>query len=204
MGPAATKRSRLRVTNSCCLRACLRGVALTIVFTAASSTALFAQIHNPTEFQVKAAYLYNFSKFVKWPPQALSADRNFNFCILGSNPFDGSLDAIVSGEAIEGRRMLVVRISNIAESQNCRILFVGGSEHSKLESVLAALRRSPVLTVSDIPGFLEHDGIIQFVMQADKVRFQVNLTAAEKAGLSLSSELLKVAVLVKRGSQAGQ
>jgi hypothetical protein len=156
-----------------------------------------AQAGKPTEYQVKAAYLFNFGKFVKWPEQTSSEHDTFSICVLGSDPFGKVLDVTVSGEQIDGRKARVRRLASAADANGCRILFVSRSEEGRLGSVLATLGRSPVLTVSDIDGFANRDGMIQFVMDRDRVRFQVNLAATQKAGLSLSSELLKVATAVK-------
>ena len=157
----------------------------------------------PTEYQVKAAYLFNFGKFVKWPASAVS-DKDFAICLLGSDPFRGILQSIVSGERIDGKPATVRHVNSAEDTTGCRIVFVSDSEQGQLGPIMAALRRSPVLTVSDADGFVDHHGIIQFVMDGDRVRFQVNLSAAENAGLVLSSELLKVATAVKGKGQPGK
>jgi hypothetical protein len=156
-----------------------------------------AQIVKPTEFAVKAAYLFNFGKFVKWPEPITSDRDTFSICVLGSDPFGKVLDSTVAGERIDGRRVAVRRLNTATDAAGCRILFVGRSEEGRLGSVFAALGRWPVLTVSDINGFTDKEGMIQFVMDHDRVRFEVNLPATQRAGLSLSSELLKVATSVK-------
>lgn len=155
-----------------------------------------AQANRPTEYQVKAAYLFNFAKFVKWPSSAF-ADNIFPICILGSDPFGGVLDSTVAGERINGKRVIVRRVSSAADATNCRIVFVSDSQEGRLGYVISVLSRAPVLTVSDIEGFAEHQGMIEFVMDHDRVRFEVNLLAAQRSGLALSSELLKVATSVK-------
>jgi YfiR/HmsC-like len=162
-----------------------------------------AQVGKATEYEVKAAYLFNFGKFVKWPANVSGGD-SFPICILGNDPFGNALDATVSGEAIDGKRISVRRVDNPSEAINCRIVFISASEASRLREIMPVLSRAPVLTVSDLPNFVRNHGVIQFVRTDDRVRFQVNLTAAEKAGLTLSSELLKVATDVKREGQAGE
>ena len=166
--------------------------------------ALEAQTRKPTEFQVKAVYLFNFGKFVKWPAPAHPGKDTFSICVLGGDPFGTTLDSTVAGERIDGRRVNVRRISAAAEAGNCRIVFVSSSEQGRVSSVIATLAQQPVLTVSDMEGFVDRHGMIGFVMDHDRVRFEVNLSAAEKAGLTLSSELLKVATSVKREGQPGQ
>jgi hypothetical protein len=165
---------------------------------------LFAQARKPTEFEVKAAYLYQFGKFVKWPPVASTGNNTFPICVIGNDSFESLVDSIVAGESMEGKRLSVQRVNNSADSTHCRILFVGNIYSSRWAVIRSSLDHVPVLTVSDSPGFIEHGGMIQFVMDGDRVRFLVNLSAAERSGLTLSSELLKVAVSVKRDRQAGE
>lgn len=150
------------------------------------------QLH-PTESQVKAAYLYNFGKFVRW--QALSPE-SLEICVLGKDPFGSVLDSTVSGESIDGRKIIVRRLAKAQDAGRCNILYISLSEENHLVSVLADIHTFAPLTVSDIPHFAERGGIIEFVAQQGKIRFQVNRFAAERSHVTLSSELLKVAVKV--------
>ena len=164
-----------------------------------------AQARKPTDYEVKAAYLYNFGKFVRWPAAASADPRDtFLICVLGQNPFGPALDATVAGESIDGKHLVVRVIAAVSDAAKCRILFISSSEDGHLENILADLNKRPVLTVSDIPDFVEHGGAIEFIEQGDKIRFKVNLTVTEQAGLVLSSDLLKVAVSVKRDRTAGE
>jgi len=164
-----------------------------------------AQQDRPTEYQVKAAYLFNFSRFVSWPSGPSSAvSRPFSICVLGRDPFGPILDATVAGERIGGRNVVVRRISQPAQAVDCRVLFISSSEDSRLKDILAALDKFTVLTVSDIPGFNEHGGMIEFVLQGDRVRFAVNLDSASEARLTFSSNLLKVAVAVRGNQPRGE
>jgi len=155
---------------------------------------LSAQAAAPTQDEVEAAYLYNFAKFVTWP--ATTKSDVLNVCILGKDPFGNTLDQIVAGETIDNRHLAVLRLANEHLVQPCAILFIGESESSHLERDLAAVAQLPILTVSDIPGFMKNGGTIQFVLQENRVRFEVNLNAARKCGIVLSSQLLKVATRV--------
>ena len=155
---------------------------------------LSAQAAAPTQDEVEAAYLYNFAKFVTWP--ATTKSDVLNVCILGKDPFGNTLDQIVAGETIDNRHLAVLRLANEHLVQPCAILFIGESESSHLERDLAAVAQLPILTVSDIPGFMKNGGMIQFVLQENRVRFEVNLNAARKCGIVLSSQLLKVATRV--------
>jgi hypothetical protein len=163
---------------------------------------LFAQDSKPTEYQVKTAYLYNFAHFVAWPPSAENKDT-FAICVLGQDPFGSTLDNTLAGEVIDSRKAAAKRISEPKDATSCNVLFISSSEESRLGATLAALDGAPVLTVSDIPKFSQRGGMIQFVLDGNKVRFEVNLTAAQTAGLNLSSQLLKVATVVRRNTRHG-
>jgi YfiR/HmsC-like len=146
----------------------------------------------PTESQVKAAYLYNFGKFVTWQADQPATD-SLVICVLGKDPFGAVLDATVAGENINGKPITVTRLARLQDAAPCRILFISSSEQKRLRPILAAVQRLGMLTVSDIPSFAQQGGIIEFVNQEDKIRFEVNLDAAAEAHLVLSSQLLKVA-----------
>lgn len=204
-------RDTYRVPRNTQDRACrvslarfLRYVLSIAVCLLLSGAVLFAQQSKPSEYQVKATYLYNFGKFVKWPARTGdSKDAPFTICVLGQNPFGSTLDAILAGETIEGKSVVARRISKPQDAVNCHILFISASESDHLEAIFAALDKANVLTVSDIPHFSSRSGMIQFVLDGDKVRFEVNLASAENAGLILSSELLKVATSVTKNTQPG-
>jgi hypothetical protein len=149
-----------------------------------------------TPSEVEAAYLYNFAKFVRWPEGAIAPSAPFAICILSEDGFGQTLDSMVANETLQGHKIVARRISSILAAGECQIVFLGRSEEPRLSKDLATLEKKPVLTVSNMLGFLEGGGMIQLVLQNSRVRFAVNLTAAEQTGLSLSSELLKVAVHV--------
>ena len=161
--------------------------------------ALYGQSLKPTDYDVKAAYLYNFGRFVEWPAK-VPVDRSgpFAVCVLGQDPFGPSLDATLAGETIDGKAIVAKRISGTEESGDCQILFLHLADDSRFGKIIAELDKKPILTVSDMPQFIKRGGMIQFVPEEQKVRFEVNLTATQHAGLKLSSELLKVATAVKR------
>ena len=158
---------------------------------------LHAQRSNPGEYEVKAAYIYDFGKFVAWPTKVAPTD-DFPICVLGEDPFGATFDATIAGETINGKKVVVNRIAKPQEAVSCRILFISGSEESQLKEILVTLDKTSVLTVSDISQFTRRGGMIQFVTDANRVRFEVNVTTAERAGLTLSSQLLKVAINVRK------
>lgn len=157
-----------------------------------------AQQSKPEEYQVKAVYLYNFGRFVVWPGAATAAQETFDVCVMGRDPFGSALDATLAGETINNWKLAARRIAIPREATNCQILFISSSEAPRIKGILAAVGSSAVLTVSDMPAFTSNGGMIQFVLKENKVRFEVNLTAAEKAGLTLSSQLLKVATDIRK------
>jgi hypothetical protein len=165
---------------------------------------LGAQVSKPTDYDVKAVYLYNFGRFVEWPGNATaSSGDSFTICILGQDPFGAALDATFAGETIGGKSIAARRIATPQESGNCQILFVSAAEETRLLKIIETLDKEAILTVSDMPQFSQKGGMIQFVLEGKKVRFEVNLTAVRHAGLTLSSELLKVATTVRRPPSSG-
>ena len=179
-----------------------RLLAVGVASTLLGPSCLPAQQSNPSEYEVKAAYVYDFGKFVTWPANGTAA-REFTICVLGVDPFGTTLDATTAGETINGKKIAINRIAKPQEAVSCHILFISSSEESQLKEILATLDKTSVLTVSDISQFTRRGGMIQFVVAANKVRFEVNVTSAERTGLILSSQLLKVAINVRRGSPAG-
>jgi hypothetical protein len=186
-------RKRMFCNASCKLRGHALLCALAFFFCLVS---IRAQAQRPTESQVKAAYLYNFGKFVKWQLDQSANSDSMQICVLGKDPFGPVLDATVAGENIDGKKIVIRRLATMQESPQCRILFISSSEEHRLRAIIAATQRLGELTVSDIPHFAEQGGVIEFVTQGDKVRFEVNRAAAEQSHLALSSQLLKVAVKV--------
>ena len=182
------------------LRRILASCLLVAALTSARAQLIYAQEVRPTEYQIKAAYLSDFGRFVrKWGSHApASADEPFGVCVLGQDPFGPALDAAVKGEAINGSPMTAKRILHAQDASTCRVLFISSSEQGQMSAILAIVGAMPVLTVSDTPDFLKLGGDIQFVLDADKVKLEISLASADRAGLVLSSELLKVARIVRR------
>src|SRR5258708_25590210 len=187
-----------------CSRPFSQVATVVLVWSLIGISSLPAQQPKATAYEVKAAYLYNFGKFVQWPAKITAGNNEpFTICVLGKDPFGASLDATIAGEAIDGRSVLAKRLSKPQEALNCRVLFISSSEDAQLKEILATLEKTSVLTVSDVSQFTRRGGMIQFVEDANRVRFEVNVTTAERAGLTLSSQLLKVAINVRRDSQTG-
>lgn len=156
---------------------------------------------SPTlEDEIKAAYLHNFTTFVEWPPLAFaSTSAPLVMCLAADATFARALERIIAGETIGRRplRLVVLETDNVAR---CHVLFVGRGGRDRTSRLIAAADKVPVLTVSDAPRFLQQGGMILFVLDNGRVRFDVNLGAAERAGLKVSSKLLRVA---RRVSESG-
>jgi hypothetical protein len=153
-----------------------------------------AQESPPTEYQLKAAFLLNFAKFVEWPPAAFAETRSpILLGILGENPFGDAVEQTIRGKTINNRPLMVKQFRLAAEATNCHILFIGASEKARLPEILAAFRGTSVLTVGEMDRFTETGGMINFVRQGNKIRFQINEVAAKSVGLKISSKLLSLA-----------
>jgi hypothetical protein len=161
---------------------------------------LTAQQLKVSEYQVQAVYLYNFGKFISMPAEiAATKGSDFEICVIGQDPFRQVLDEAVSGETLAGRPVVARHISEPEESGRCRILYVSVSEEGRLGRLLAGVAPG-VLTVSNIADFSRRGGMVEFVLAGNKVRFSVNLTPATEAGLTVSSDLLRVALTVRGNS----
>ena len=156
---------------------------------------------NPSsEYQVKAAFLFHFAQFVDWPPEAFKdAGAPLTYCTVGEDPFHGALDASMSGKTIDGRPVRVLHFKLAQEVQTCQILFLGAPEKRLLSATLVNLGESPVLTVGESQNFIEQGGMIGFLWEDNKVHFEINLEAAERAKLKISARLLTLAKKVIGG-----
>ncbi len=152
-----------------------------------------------TEAKVKDAFVYNFAKFVDWPPNSFESPTDpFTICTVGEDPLIGTLDGVVKGKAIDGHPVATKHLDPGTPASGCQILFIGPSENGKLSSIFDSTHGTAALTVGEAPGFSKQGGMIAFVVQENRVRFLINLPAAEKAGLKISSRLLTLAVAVER------
>ncbi len=150
-----------------------------------------------SDYQVKAAYVYNFSKFVEWPDRDFAnATAPIRLCVLNDRLFESALDQIVKGKVVAGRQLSVVSVATGEEARNCHILVISSSQQRQVRNVIKLLGTSSVLTVGESSDFVQLGGIINFVSQDDRVQFQVNHKAATQVGLQISSRLLGVAKAV--------
>lgn len=144
---------------------------------------------------VKAAFLYNFLKFVQWPgDRAVNARTSVDICILGSNPFDGAATAIMKEASTSARKLNFVEEKSPQEAaKHCHIVYIPGAEEARAAEITAALRDLPVLTVSDGEEFAQKHGMIGFVLVEGKIKLAVNLPALTAAGLKADAQMLEIA-----------
>jgi hypothetical protein len=149
------------------------------------------------EYDIKAVFLYNLASFVEWPESAFAGpDAPFVIGVIGDDPFDGVLDAVVAGEYVGTHAFAIRRYRRPSEIDDCHVLFISASESRRLGSILARVRGRPVLTVGDIPGFAEAGGMIGFTTEHEQLQLHVNPGAVQAAALNVSSKLLEVARVV--------
>ena len=155
------------------------------------------QSQESLEYPVKAAFLLKFGDYVEWPPNALPAPgAPFAVGVLGKDPFGGNLDLAVKDRSVQGRPIIVKRFERVEQVKEVQILFIGPVEPEELEGVLVALSTMSVLTVSDGP--VRRGVVIRFVIQENRVHFEIDADAAQRANLKLSSKLLSLASVVEK------
>jgi hypothetical protein len=158
------------------------------------------QVSSPSEFQLKAAFLYHFAQFVEWPPGSF-ADTTSPIVIgvLGDTPLEADLEKTISGKTLNNRKLVAQQFRTAAEAtNNCHMLFISRSEEKRLPEVMAVLSGARILTVGETPGFTESGGMINFVPRDGKIRFEINKGEADKAGFKLSSKLLSLASDIRK------
>jgi hypothetical protein len=182
------------------LRSGLATAALAGLLTVGGAQWVSAQANATSEYQVKAAFLYHFAQFVDWPPETFKgAGSPITYCTIGEDPFQGALDASLNGKVIGGRGVRVQHFKKTEVVQGCQVLFLGTAEKKFISATLASLKSSPVLTVGESEDFVQAGGMIGFFLEDNKVRFDINLDAAERGKLKISARLLLLAKIVVGG-----
>jgi len=149
------------------------------------------------EYQLKAAFLVNFSRFITWPEQSfLSEQQEITFCIAGKNPFGATLSSVES-KKINGRNIKVVYADSLQRLPQCHLLYVSSSEKNDLAFLLTRIGRHPVVTVSDLPGFVAAGGSIEFVIKDDRLSFIINNSELKQRGIQASAAMLDLAASVR-------
>jgi YfiR/HmsC-like len=168
-------------------------------------TALSAQVRPPNEYELKAAFLFNFAKFVDWPSNMFANPADaFSVCVVGADPFGRALDDALLGKTVDQHPVSVMRIRRVADIAHCQILFVPASESRQLPEIVAKLRGQCVLVIGETDDFASSGGVIQFTLEENRVRFFINTDAADRAGLKISSKLLALAKIVRDAPASGK
>ena len=153
------------------------------------------------ENDIKATFLYNFTKFIEWPGPPPQSSEPFRLCVLADSEFTTAVDRIIAGEFVEGRPLERTEPQSADDARRCGILYVARGHGERGAPLVAAVRQLPVLTVGDSPRFVENGGAIEFVLENNRVRFDVSPSAAQRSGLQVSSKLLRVARHVVEGGR---
>ena len=157
-----------------------------------------------SEYQVKAAFLFHFAQMVEWPADTLGPDtRPMIFCTTGEDGIAAALEAIVPGKQIATHPIELRRVNSKADFQDCHLVFIGGRDSRRALSIVNRLQDSSVLLVGESEGFAQQGGAIEFLLQNNKVRFDINVSAAQRARLKISSRLLLLARTVIDSGKAG-
>jgi hypothetical protein len=154
---------------------------------------LQGQQRQPKEYDVKAAFIFNFAKFVEWPNEGQIS--NWRVCLVGTDPFGAALDEL-DGKIVKEKKMAVKRDESLNSLKNCQMLFISSSEKERLKSILAAIKEYNVLTISDTENFARQGVMINFYVEDNKVRFEINADAVRRTGLKITSKLLRLARLI--------
>ena len=150
-----------------------------------------------SETSLKSAFLYKFTHFAEWPPEAMGNERNpIVMCVIGRDSLAGVLEDAVQGRTSRGRLLVVRRVDGTEEARACHVLFIGWSDGEKIDRVIGRLAEQPILTVGDVEGFAQRGGMINLRKEGNRLRLEINRRAADRAGIHLSSQLLKLANLV--------
>jgi hypothetical protein len=202
-----TNSYRLDCQNARSVRAGVAGLALmcTILFLCliSNSIALTAQTKSANEYQVKAAFLYNFAKFVDWPPSAFSdAKQPLDVCVYGRDPFGNALEDALLGKTIGERRIGLGRAMQFQDLAGCHVVFVSSPARESTMDLANRLKGRPVLLVGESEGFAASGGAIQFTIEDNRVHFIINPDAADRAGLKISSKLLALAKIVRDSNRS--
>lgn len=169
---------------------------LSALILAMGSPGFGADTPHPTEYEVKAAFLYNFTKFVDWPTEKLESD-SLVIGVYGENPFEGFLGQATRNKKVRGRHVVVRECEDLEQATSCHAVFVNIEDEKELEGSLETLEDAHVLTVSDTKDFTRQGGMIGFVLKENRIRFEINAAATQDADLRISSQLLKLAAAVR-------
>ena len=173
---------------------CCRAMAIVCLLTLATAGRASAQQIRSGEYNIKAAFIYNFTRFIEWPDSAFATPQSpFIVGVIGPDPFGPRLEAVMNGETVKGRPIRIKRFTSISQADECHIVFVSGKARTDVKKLSEVLRGKPILTVSDKPDFDQEGGMISLSMAENKIKLIINSTAAKASTLSISSKLLRLA-----------
>src|SRR5258706_5141194 len=183
-------------------------IARVLLFLAAGWVAVApdaARADAAKEYQVKAACLLNFAQFIEWPATSFAdSGTPITVGVLGDDPFGQALEQTFQDETVQGRKLVVKRSRQIEDLKTCHLVFIGSSEKDHLAETMAGLNDAHIVTVSEMRGFASRGGIVNFYIENNKVRLEINADAAQRSGLKISSQLLKRAKIVNSDSGKGR
>lgn len=179
-------------------RPLLYGALAWVLFLSALGKATIARADLPSEYELKAALLYNFARFTEWPEDAFGSDADpFLIAVVGDDPFGHLLDDAVHGRSINGRPIVLARWRTPEEVKPCHILFIAIADPDELRRVAATQSGRPVLTMSDKPLFANEGGIVGLDLEADRVHMTINMGSLRRSGVQVSSKLLALSRLIE-------
>jgi len=193
---SAPSVSREESATSATLRrrgARLRTVAAILAFACSGSVAA----QSVSGAALKAAFLYNFAKFASWPAEILTPGQRLSLCVVGDDAVADALEQTIKGHTVDGHELTVQVVGADGPIRLCHLLYVGGLDPRLATQVTDALKGAPVFSVSDREKFAESGGVAQLILENNRMRFAINLAAAQRARLQLSSKLLSLATIVK-------
>jgi len=146
-----------------------------------------------SEYEVKAGFIYNIAKFIEWPKDTFSdAKKPITLCIVGTNPFGSALDTIAN-KTVQNRTLVIKHMRKSNDLRTCHMLFVSASEKGNLSQILEMLAGASTCTIGDTGGYAQQGIMINFLIEEEKIRFEINIERARRAKLTISSKLLKLA-----------
>lgn len=180
--------------------ALFQGLLLGVLLYVAGSPAPVHAVDRALEYRIKAAFIYNFTQFIMWPDEDKTS--TLELCVYGESPLGEELKGI-AGKKARGRQLTTRLVEGLGDIQTCNVLYISASRQQHVATALAQVAEQPILTVSDLDGFTDSGGIIQFIEEGSRVRFAINKDVADRAGLDISSKLLRLAKIVRSDNGSG-
>jgi len=189
--------------SSLLARSSISPMLVLLLLLAQAARSFAADPQTLTEYQIKAGFFFNFTRFVDWPESAfVTASSPILVCILGETPLTDLVTNVALGKVVNGRAVSIRRVKASDDLRQCNLLFISAEEERHTAEILASLKKTNTLTVGETPGFAQAGGMINFSIQENKVKLELNLEATTRAGLKVNSKLIAVSRLVSHNSAA--